>query len=78
VLIITYFVVQEETKKDSHLQKLAQLEWELEQRKILAAKSEDIMKMKDEVAAEISKKNEYLDNICPQLQGLMKVLSFFI
>jgi len=55
------------------LQKLARLEWELEQRKVLAAKSEDMMKVKDEVATAITKKNEYLDNICPQLQNLMKV-----
>ncbi|XP_059480188.1 THO complex subunit 5 homolog [Neocloeon triangulifer] len=65
---------KDETEKDSHLQKLARLEWELEQRKQLSVKSEDLVKAKDNIAAEITKKNEYLDNICPQLQTLVKAM----
>ncbi|CAB3370112.1 Hypothetical predicted protein [Cloeon dipterum] len=65
---------KEETEKDPHLQRLARLEWELEQRKQLAAKSEILLKEKEEVASEINKKNEYLDNICPQLETLMKAM----
>ncbi|KAF4520125.1 hypothetical protein B566_EDAN010281, partial [Ephemera danica] len=63
---------KEETQNDPHKQKLARLEWELEQRKQLAAQCNEMLQSKETVAAEITKQTDYLDNICPQLQSLMK------
>jgi THO complex subunit 5 len=66
--------LQEETVGDEHMQKLARLEWELEQRKQLASQSQELLKNKETVAADITKQTDYLDNICPQLLNLMKVI----
>ncbi|XP_054276283.1 THO complex subunit 5 homolog [Macrosteles quadrilineatus] len=58
------------TKKDSHQLKLARLEWELKQRKQLAALCNDLQKEKEKVAVGINKKQSQLDNLAPMLKDL--------
>ncbi|XP_038053852.1 THO complex subunit 5 homolog [Patiria miniata] len=60
------------TKKDPHKQRLARLDWELEQRKRLAEKLKDCQSNTDILAREINTKEEYLDSLQPQLATILQ------
>lgn len=60
------------TKTDPHLQRLARLEWELEQRKQLAKKLKDSKQSKEGLAQEIKNKQEYLENLQPKLKTVLE------
>jgi THO complex subunit 5 len=62
----------EKTKGDEHVRRLAQLEWELQQRKELDAQRKDLMKSIESVKVDIVSKNERLDSLGPRLQDLLK------
>ncbi|XP_033628155.1 THO complex subunit 5 homolog A-like [Asterias rubens] len=60
------------TKKNLHKQRLARLDWELEQRKRLAEKYKECQSNTDILAKEINSKEEYLDSLQPQLASILK------
>lgn len=60
------------TKNDPHQERLAQLEWELEQRKRLAEKLEETEKLKQNYIKEIEKKRECLDSLMPTLKNIIQ------
>ncbi|XP_047120063.1 THO complex subunit 5 homolog [Schistocerca piceifrons] len=60
------------TQNDMHQLKLARLEWELEQRKQLAALCHKLQGDKELVAKEIQKKRELLDNLTPRLKTILE------
>lgn len=57
---------------DAHQLKLARLEWELTQRKQLAALCDELSDSKKGVAASIETKQERLDNLGPQLRTILE------
>ncbi|KAK7863751.1 hypothetical protein R5R35_011154 [Gryllus longicercus] len=61
------------TRNDEHQLKLARLEWELEQRKDLAAMCHRLQADKEKVALEIQSKRERLENLTPQLKSILEV-----
>ncbi|KAJ9596915.1 hypothetical protein L9F63_012040 [Diploptera punctata] len=61
------------TENDSHQLKLARLEWELEQRKQLAAMCHKLQAAKETVAKEIQTKRERLENLTPRLKSILEV-----
>jgi THO complex subunit 5 len=63
----------EKTKNDKHARRLAQLEWELQQRKELDAQCKDLMKSIEKVKVDIVSKTERLESLGPRLQDLLKV-----
>ncbi|XP_061178240.1 THO complex subunit 5 homolog isoform X1 [Saccostrea echinata] len=62
----------ETTKTDQHQQRLARLDWELEQRKQLAKKLKDSKQSKEGLAHEIKSKQEYLENLQPKLKTVLE------
>ncbi|KAL1451411.1 hypothetical protein WDU94_005790 [Cyamophila willieti] len=63
----------EVTKSDPHQLKLAQLEWELKQRKELADQCNQVERENESVAGNINKKRGQLDNLAPLLKQLLSV-----
>lgn len=61
------------TLSDTHQLKLARLEWELKQRKQLAALCHELQAEKEKVSAEIQKKQTNLDNLAPMLKEVLNV-----
>ncbi|XP_059162376.1 THO complex subunit 5 homolog A-like [Physella acuta] len=59
------------TKEDAHLQMLARLEWELEQRKQLAIKLTDTKSNKEQISQEIQAKHDYLETLQPKLSAIL-------
>ncbi|XP_063225197.1 THO complex subunit 5 homolog [Bacillus rossius redtenbacheri] len=62
---------REVTEQDGHQLKLARLEWELEQRKQLAALCNKLNLEKDAVGKDIHRKRERLDSLAPQLRTIL-------
>lgn len=60
------------TKNDPHQLMLARLDWELEQRKRLAAKCEEAQSLKTKIMEEIKTKREYLENLAPRLNSILQ------
>ncbi|XP_015523922.1 THO complex subunit 5 homolog [Neodiprion pinetum] len=60
------------TKNDPHQLRLARLEWELMQRKQLAALCDELTDSKKGVAASIESKQTRLDNLAPQLRTILE------
>lgn len=60
------------TEDDPHKQRLARLDWELEQRKRLAQKYDASESNRDSVASEIKSKQEYLDSLQPRLKSILE------
>uniref|UniRef100_H2ZCI5 THO complex subunit 5 homolog n=1 Tax=Ciona savignyi TaxID=51511 RepID=H2ZCI5_CIOSA len=60
------------TKSDEHKQTLARLDWELEQRKLLADELTKLKQVKSEVLEEIGTKKQHLQVLAPALQNLLK------
>lgn len=59
------------TEKDPHKQRLARLDWELEQRKRLSEKYDKSQSNRDHVDGEIKAKQEYLDSLQPRLKSIL-------
>ncbi|KYM92646.1 THO complex subunit 5 like protein [Atta colombica] len=59
------------TKNNSHQLRLARLEWELTQRKQLAALCDELTESKKAVASSIETKQTRLDNLAPQLRSIL-------
>lgn len=64
---------QEVTKKDCHRLRLARLEWELTQRKVLAETCNELMIEKDKTASEIRKKKDRIENLIPMIKNILSV-----
>ncbi|XP_074640858.1 THO complex subunit 5 homolog A-like [Tubulanus polymorphus] len=62
----------DKTKADDHLQTIARLDWELEQRKRLDAKLKETSGMKAVITKEIKSKQEILDSLQPKLQSILE------
>ncbi|KAG6452815.1 hypothetical protein O3G_MSEX007801 [Manduca sexta] len=60
------------TKKDEHQLQLARLEWELRQRRELAAACNELVASKDRVAAAIAAARSRLDALAPHLKDVLK------
>ncbi|PIK53740.1 putative THO complex subunit 5-like A isoform X2 [Apostichopus japonicus] len=60
------------TEKDPHKQRLARLDWELEQRKRLSEKYDASESNRDLVAREIKSKQEYLESLQPRLKSILE------
>lgn len=65
----------EKTRDDEHARRLARLDWELQQRKELAALCEQLEKQKQVAAQHIQTKTQRLDSLAPCLDALLKVRS---
>lgn len=59
------------TKKNDHELKLARLQWELIQRKELAAQCKELEANKETVAKDIESKKEQLNNLAPALKAVL-------
>lgn len=59
------------TKNDKHKQRLARLDWELEQRKRLAKKFKECQSNTDIMIKEIQTKQEYIDSLQPRLEKIL-------
>lgn len=62
----------EKTKEDSHAKRLAQLQWELYQRKELAAMCKEMSIQKEKVSKENIEKKNRLNSLAPCLTNLLK------
>lgn len=62
----------EKTKKDEHAQRLARLEWELEQRKELDSKFKELQSTKKQIGKQIVSKTDRLYSLKPQLEKLLE------
>lgn len=60
------------TKHNLHQLRLARLEWELTQRKQLAALCDELTESKKAVASSIESKQSRLDNLAPQLHSILE------
>ncbi|XP_076163175.1 THO complex subunit 5 [Ptiloglossa arizonensis] len=60
------------TKNNPHQLRLARLEWELTQRKQLAALCDELTESKKAVASSIESKQSRLDNLAPQLHSILE------
>jgi len=60
------------TKNDPHKQMLARLAWELKHRKELAEKKNEFVDQKKTIEVEISEKSDYLVNLKPRLDQIIK------
>lgn len=60
------------TKTDEHQLQLARLEWELRQRRELAAACNDLVSSKERVAAAIAAARSRLDALVPHLRDVLK------
>ncbi|XP_032823889.2 THO complex subunit 5 isoform X5 [Petromyzon marinus] len=63
---------EEITRKEPHLQTLARLDWELEQRKRLTEQYSESIGSKDKIAKDIEVKREHLNNLYPQLNAVLQ------
>ncbi|XP_078467762.1 THO complex subunit 5 isoform X6 [Lampetra planeri] len=63
---------EEITSKEPHLQTLARLDWELEQRKRLTEQYSESIGSKDKIAKDIEVKREHLNNLYPQLNAVLQ------
>lgn len=63
---------RDKTEHDEHARRLARLEWELQQRKELAAMCKELQAAKETVAQEIESKTNRLDSLMPCLDALLK------
>lgn len=63
---------KDETISDSHLQTLARLDWELENRKTLKKELEQAHTKKDEMCEGIKKRKQDLDSLRPSLETVLK------
>lgn len=57
---------------------MARLEWELTQRKQLAALCDELTENKKAVASSIALKQTRLDNLAPQLHSILEVFLIFL
>ena len=73
ILRITFVIFQDITKNDNHKRRLARLDWELTQRKQLAALCDELTESKKGVASSIEQKQSRLDNLAPQLRTILEV-----
>lgn len=71
-------MLQEITKHNPHQLRLARLEWELTQRKQLAALCDELTENKKAVALSIESKQTRLDNLAPQLRTILEVFLTFL
>lgn len=62
----------EKTKSDSHAKRLAQLQWELHQRKELASQCKEMSVLKEKVSKENLEKKNRLNSLVPCLGNLLK------
>lgn len=62
----------ESSKNDKHLERLARLEWELEQRKQLSAKLTETKSNKEKISNDIQSKQDYLDTLQPKLSSILQ------
>lgn len=62
----------DETKSNQHLQTLARLDWEMENRKRLKQELEETSELKQKVNLEISKKKQHLNDLRPCLDNVLK------
>ena len=53
--------------------KLARLEWELKQRKVLADESRQLENKKEETSVEIRRKRDRLENLVPMIKNILVV-----
>ncbi|XP_076244941.1 THO complex subunit 5 [Calliopsis andreniformis] len=60
------------TRNNPHQLRLARLEWELTQRKQLAALCDELTESKKAVASSIESKQSRLDNLAPQLHSILE------
>jgi len=60
------------SKNDKHLERLARLEWELEQRKQLATKLTETKSNKEKISNDIQSKQDYLDTLQPKLSSILQ------
>ncbi|XP_019619775.1 PREDICTED: THO complex subunit 5 homolog isoform X4 [Branchiostoma belcheri] len=60
------------TQQDPHQLTLARLDWELEQRKRLAAKCKDYEDQKEEISQEIQTRRDQLDSLLPRLNTVLE------
>ncbi|XP_071946248.1 THO complex subunit 5 homolog [Antedon mediterranea] len=60
------------TKADIHSQRLARLDWELQQRKSLSEKFKEFQEKKNEIVKEIEQKKEYLESLQPMLDTILQ------
>lgn len=65
--------MQDVTKKDSHALRLARLEWELHQRKVLAETCRELQNEKEKITADIKKKRDRIDNLVPMIKSILAV-----
>lgn len=63
----------EKTRDDEHARRLARLDWELQQRKELAALCQQLEKQKEMARQHIESKTQRLDSLSPCLDALLKV-----
>lgn len=63
---------RDKTEGDLHARRLAQLEWELQQRKELSVLCKELQKQKEKVAENIEKQTSRLDSLAPRLDALLK------
>ena len=68
---------QDVTLNDAHQRRLARLEWELTQRKELASLCNNLTETKKSVATSIESQQSRLDNLAPQLRGILEVSVVF-
>lgn len=62
----------ERTRDDEHARRLARLEWELQQRKELAAMCTELQRQKELAAEHIATRTERLESLVPGLDALLK------
>ncbi|KAJ6646073.1 THO complex subunit 5 like, partial [Pseudolycoriella hygida] len=62
----------DKTSNDEHARRLARLEWELQQRKELAAMCKELEKQKELVAQDNEMKTNLRDSLKPRLEALLK------
>eukprot|EP00794_Sanderia_malayensis_P014140 gene14140-15617_t len=60
------------TKENHHIQMLARLEWELQQRKKLAEMKDQLGKKKEEMQKDITDKTNTIDGLLPSLEEILK------
>lgn len=62
----------EQTRSDEHARRLARLEWELQQRKQLAAMCKELQLQKELAAEHITSKTDRLESLAPRLEALLR------
>lgn len=67
------FYIQEETVEDAHQQRLAQLHWELEQRRGQTQLTDKLMQEKEKVAEIINEQEGKLASLAPRINAILEV-----